>query len=273
MFAVSHGLRLQGKRGSGTGMNEPRVPNIFNPQRRAARVKRALKRQRRPEAARYLLDDMAEDMLERLAFVRHTPTRALVLGDVNGMLTSELRRMGAEILDGTEFDLEQPWPIAGCDFIAVLGVFDAINDLPGALIHLRQALAPGGLAIASFIGGASLATLRAAMMAAEPERPAARIHPMVDHRAAPQLLGRAGWKDPVVDTHTLKVRYSSLGTLVDDLRDQGLGNALARPTPALGKAARKLAEAAFAARADLSGKVTESFEIITLTGRRSLAGT
>lgn len=153
------------------------------------------------------------------------------------------------------------------------GLLDAVNDLPGALIHLRAALAPGGLVIAHFIGGQSLPALRAAMLAAEPDRPAARLHPLVDPRAAPALLQRAGWKDPVVDTHALAVRYSALDRLVADLRDSGLGNALAKPAAPLGKAALIRARAAFAARADADGKTPETFEIVTLTGRRSLAGT
>jgi hypothetical protein len=254
-------------------MNQPRVPTIFSTRRRIHRIERARRRQCAPNAARYILDDMAEDICERLAFVRHAPRRALVLGDCTGTLTASLRREGCEVITYDTFDLEQPWPITDCDFIAVLGILDAVNDLPGCLIHLRQALARGGLAIASFIGGTSLASLRAAMLAAEPDRPAARMHPLVDHRAAPQLLQRAGWKDPVVDRHTLAVRYPSLVTLVGDLRDQGLSNALARPAPPLGKAAHARAKAAFALGADYSGKVTESFEIITLTGRRSLLGT
>jgi hypothetical protein len=61
--------------------------------------------------------------------------------------------------------------------------------------------------------------------------------------------------------------------LIGDLRDQGLGNALAKPALPLGKAALARARTAFAARAEADGKVTEPFEIITLTGRRSLAGT
>jgi hypothetical protein len=96
---------------------------------------------------------------------------------------------------------------------------------------------------------------------------------LVDPRAAPALLQRAGWKDPVVDTHHLTVRYSSLERLIADLRDQGLGNALAKPAAPLGKASLARARAAFSAQADADGKVSESFEIVTLTGRRSLAGT
>jgi hypothetical protein len=69
------------------------------------------------------------------------------------------------------------------------------------------------------------------------------------------------------------VRYSALGRLVDDLRDQALGNALAKPAAPLGKASLAHARAAFAARSDADGKTPETFEIVTLTGRRSLAGT
>ena len=170
-------------------------------------------------------------------------------------------------------DLEAPFPLGGHHLIVVIGLLDAVNDLPGALIHLRAALAPGGLVMAHFIGGQSLPALRAAMFAAEPERPAARLHPLVDPRAAPALLQRAGWKDPVVDTHILTVRYAGLDRLVADVRDSGLGNALARPAAPLDKSALARARAAFAARAEPDGKVTETFEIITLTGRRSLAGT
>ncbi|ODS59731.1 MAG: hypothetical protein ABS48_01750 [Erythrobacter sp. SCN 68-10] len=254
-------------------MNEPRVPTIFSRARRERRLARARRRQFAPGAARYILDDIAEDMIERLAFLRHAPQRALVLGDLGGTLAAALAAQACEVVADPGFDPEQPWPVGDCDFIAVIGLLDAVNDLPGALIHLRGALAPNGLAIASFVGGASLGALRAAMLAAEPERPAARMHPLVDHRAAPGLLQRAGWKDPVVDTHTLSVRYSALGTLIGDLRDQGLGSALADPPPALDKAARARAEAAFALGAETDGKVTERFEIVTLTGRRSLRGT
>lgn len=251
----------------------PAIPTIFSPRRRALRLARARARAVRPDAARFLVEDMIEDSLERLAFLRHAPARALVLGDATGALAGALRGQGAEVAAPEDLDLEAPHPAGGHDLIVVLGLLDAVNDLPGALIHLRAAMAPGGLVMAHFIGGQSLPALRAAMLAAEPERPAARIHPLVDPRAAPALLQRAGWKDPVVDTHALTVRYSSLDRLVADLRDQGLGNALAKPAAPLGKAALERACAAFASRADADGKVPETFEIVTLTGRRSLAGT
>lgn len=255
-------------------MTTPPVPMIFAERRRIARLARAAVRQRlAPGAARFLLDDIAEDLAERLRFVRHVPRRALLIGPCPGALMAHLAEAAAEVTLAERVDPALPLAGAPYDFIGIIGQLDAINDLPGALIQMRAALVPGGLAIASFIGGQSLPTLRAAMLAAEPDRPAARLHPLIDPRAAPQLLQRAGWKDPVVDSRTLEVRYGSFYRLIADLRDQGLGNALARPAAPLGKAALARSRTAFAARADADGKTSEQFEIVTLTGRRSLAGT
>lgn len=229
-----------------------------------------------PDRASFVADDMIEDAIERLAFLRLEPAKALVIGDRSSLLAKQLERTGCTTIEAdivnhagrAAIDMETPFPHTGYDFVAVIGLLDAVNDLPGALIHIRNALAPGGLAIASFVGGASLTKLRTAMFAADADRPAARIHPMVDPRAAPQLLQRAGWRDPVVDTHTLTVRYSSLDRLVGDLREQALSSALADSGAAIGKAARERARAAFLDQADDDGKVSESFEIITLTGRK-----
>ena len=50
--------------------------------------------------------------------------------------------------------------------------------------------------------------LRAVMLAADGERPAARMHPMVDVRSGAQLLQRCGYADPVANTRGLDVRLS-----------------------------------------------------------------
>jgi hypothetical protein len=72
----------------------------------------------------------------------------------------------------------------------------------------------------------------------------------------------------VVDSHALTVRYSQLGALVADLRAQGLANQLSDPGPPLGRAALARARNAFAAKADSEGRVTEAFELLTLSGWR-----
>jgi hypothetical protein len=244
-------------------------PIVFTPARRLAARRRMLALQRRPDAPRYLIEDMIEDVQDRLGFVRVEPRRALVIGDWTLGLAGSL---AAEILEpAAGFDEERPLPApllsGGYDFIASLGTLDTVNDLPGALVHLRQALAPGGLMIASFIGAGSLPALRAAMMAADGNRPAPRMHPMVDVRAGAQLLQRAGFADPVADYRTLSVSFRSLAGLVADLRAQGLTSVLARGGPPLGRAALERAQAAFTAAGN-DGRTVERFEIVTLSGWR-----
>lgn len=240
-------------------------PMIFEPRRRLAARRRALTRQQAADAARYLLDDMVEDVIERLGFLRHEPSRALVIGDRTGALAAALTAQGCaveEVDPAWGFDEESPFPAQGYDLIASLGTLDTVNDLPGALIHLNRALAPGGLTLASLMGAGSLPALRATMLEADGDRPAPRLHPAVDVRAGGQLLQRAGWADPVVDSRTLEVRFSSLDRLVSDLRDQALGNVLSRHGAPLTRAARNRAARAFG-----NGTV-ERFEILTLSGWR-----
>lgn len=228
----------------------------------------------RPDAPRFLAEDMADDVLDRLAFLRHEPARALVVGDCHGQLAATLAARGSVVvradpapLSGEQgIDEEQPLPETGFDLIAHLGTLGTVNDLPGALLHIRRALAPGGLAIMSWCGAGSAASLRAIMTVVDGERPAARLHPQVDVRAGGDLLQRCGFAQPMSDSRTLDVRYRSLKRLVADLRAQGLGNCLARPGPPLGKAGLARAKAAFTGLADSEGRVTERFAILTLSG-------
>jgi SAM-dependent methyltransferase len=244
-------------------VNTPAPPQIFSPTRRLAARRRALTLQGRPGAANYLAADMAEDLLERLAFLRHEPKRVLLIGMVSDSLVANLTARGAAVTctePAAGFTEEQPFPEAGFDLIASFGTLDTVNDLPGALIHIRNALAPGGLAIASFVGAGSLPALRAAMLAADGERPAPRLHPAVDVRAGGQLLQRAGWADPVVDSRPLEVRFSSLASLLADLRAQALTNVLLQSGPPLKRQQYSIVKEQFETR------TVERFEILTLSG-------
>lgn len=240
-------------------------PRIFAPARRLAARRRMLALQARADAPRYLMTDMVDDVLDRLSFLRVAPARALVIGDWTGTLAMGLGPHTESVEPAHGFDEERPFGFGNFDFIASLGTLDTVNDLPGALIHLRAALAPGGLMIASFVGAGSLPWLRDTMLAADGDRPAPRIHPQVDVRAGGQLLQRAGFADPVIDSRPLEVRFGSLDRLVGDLRAQGLSNVLARPGPALDKPALARARTAFTAAGD-GGRTLETFEVLTLSG-------
>lgn len=248
-------------------------PKIFSDARRIAARRRMVRLQAAADAPHYIIDDMIDDVIERAGFLRFGFRRALQFGwwDYDGF--QKLMRIGAsgerctmESCDPYQgFNEEEPCGTGRYDLYLNLGTLDTVNDLPGAMLHIRNALAPGGLMIASFLGAGSLPVLRQAMLAADGDRPAARIHPQIDVRAGAQLLQRAGFADPVADSHTLEVRFGSLERLVADLRAQGLPNVLADPGPPLGKAALARAREAFAA-AGTDGKTTERFEIVTLTG-------
>jgi SAM-dependent methyltransferase len=254
-------------------------PTIFARERRLAARRRMLRLQHAPGAARFILEDMVEDVLERLAFLRREVRRALVLGDRHGQLAAALEACGAEVVradpapGATEQQLDEEAPYSpdilgtGFDLIVSLALLDTVNDLPGALVHMRRALAPGGLAIASILSAGSLPVLRQVMLSADAERPAARLHPMIDVRAGAQLLQRAGFADPVADSRSISVAYRSLERLVGDVRTQGLGNVLASPASPLGKVALARAQEAFARLADADGRVVERFELVTLSGR------
>ncbi|MDG5749393.1 methyltransferase [Qipengyuania sp. XHP0207] len=245
-------------------------PRIFSRERRIAGLRRARVRQSQRDAARYVLQDMVEDVLERLEFMRLSPGRALVVGDWTGTLALSLRGLGAPVEEADVATLDEEAPLLGgpYDLIVSLASLDRVNDLPGALLHLRGALDDGGILIASVVGAGSLPNLRRAMIASEPDRPAARMHPLIDNAAASALLQRALFRRQVVDGRSLSVSYASLDRLVSDLRDQGLGSSLASPAPPLGRTALERAREAFLQTANSKGRVVETFEVLTLTGWR-----
>lgn len=223
-----------------------------------------------PDATPFVLEAMAEDILDRIGFIRFEPRRVLVIGDWAGVLAPALAQGGATVIqrEPGDFAEEAPLEDAPFDLIVSLQVLDTVNDLPGALIHARHALSAGGLLMASFLGVGSLPALRSAMLAADGDRPAARIHPQIDTRAGASLLQRAGFTRQVADSNVIRASYRSLRHLVRDLRWQGLTSMLRSHAPSVTKAGLTRAEADFLKSTDDQGRVTEVFEIVTLTGWR-----
>jgi len=249
---------------------------------------RNLRRLRRDRAARdfgagdYLHRLVADELIERLDLVKRRFHRALDLGCASGYLAGRLRERGLEVIaadpgfafahaaGGVQCDEDRlPFADGAFDLIVSAGVLDGVNDLPGALILIRRALAPDGLFLCAFAGAGSLPRLRSAMLAADAAQGGAapRIHPQIDVRAAGDLLGRAGFALPVADGHGFDVRFSALAALVADLRAMGGTNLLAgRSRRPLGRTALAAAQSDFAAHADPDGKTSERFEIVYLSG-------
>ncbi|KAH9045451.1 S-adenosyl-L-methionine-dependent methyltransferase [Lactarius pseudohatsudake] len=104
-----------------------------------------------------------------------------------------------------------------------------VNDLPGVLVQIKEALRPDGVFIGAIFGGDTLFELRTALQLAEVEREGGispHISPMADPRDMSNLLSRAGFNLLTVDVDEVKIRYPSMWELLDDLRDMGENNAI-----------------------------------------------
>jgi SAM-dependent methyltransferase len=163
------------------------------------------------------------------------------------------------------------------DLVIALGGLHWVNDLPGTLVRIREALARDGLLLAAFPGGASLVELRGCLIEAEAElRGGAtpRVAPMVDLRDAAALLQRAGFASPVADLEPIDLAYRDPLRLLADLR-------AARETAALAPALRRPLGRAVLARAielyrerhrRADGSHPATLELIVLTGFGGPAG-
>jgi SAM-dependent methyltransferase len=257
---------------------------------------RAAVRAHRARAARhgadgdFLFDEVAARLLDRLDDVRRPFARALDLGCRRGGLGARLTTRTTE--GGTvvqcDLALEMACLARDANGLATVaadeealpfapGTFDLIvsnlalhwtNDLPGALVQVRRALAPDGLFLAALFGVGTLAELRGALMAAELEAEGGvgpRVSPFAEVRDGGDLLARAGFALPVADLDTVRVSFESALHLMRDLRRMGEANAVAERRKGFSRR-RTLMDAAARYPVDTDGRVTATFEIVFLAG-------
>lgn len=146
-----------------------------------------------------------------------------------------------------------------------------VNDLPGALLQIRQALKPDGFFLAALFGGETLKELRDSLTVAESEVSGGlspRVSPFVDVRDAGALLSRAGFSMPVVDSEIITVTYDHPLKLMGDLRGMGESNAVAERIKHFTR--RELLVAAMEhyldTYADDLGRIPATFQIVWLAG-------
>lgn len=232
--------------------------------------------------SRWLLALMADEIAERLGLIEHSAKRRLILGPgarelVGRMVPSATLQLVADPSwsaahgqGGIQCDEDRlPFADASFDLIVAAGGLDSVNDLPGALLLIRKALAPGGLFLGMMVGSGSLPLLRSATRQAQPAMQAvSRCHPQIDVQAAGDLLSRAGFARPVADNQLINARYADLFRLIADLRANALSNCLSAR-----KALRRdeLARMALNFRSAGEEKVKESFSLLVLTGWASQA--
>ena len=258
---------------------------VFDRALLAARRDRAAAGARRHD---FLLHQVADDIVERLAVVRRTFATALVLGAHHGVVGQRLRASGAT---GMVIEMESaPRLLAACHRPRVLadeellpfrdGALDLVvapltlqlaNDVPGVLAQVRRALRPDGLFLAAMLGGRTLNELRAAFLAAEAEvegGASPRVAPFADVRDAGALLQRAGFALPVADADALVATYATPLDLMAEIRGMGGANVLVarRRTPLRRATLLRVLEVYAERFATPDGRVTATFEIVSLSG-------
>ncbi|KAK2465958.1 hypothetical protein APHAL10511_001599 [Amanita phalloides] len=201
----------------------------------------------------YVRDEAAERLLDRFMDIKRQFNTILDLGSGPGHFTKllELNKVRKSIMIDSSITLHRD-PDSHfqvnverihADEESLLQVIDHnsqeaiisclslhwINDLPGILVQIKDALKPDGLFLGAMFGGDTLFELRSSLQLAEVERQGGispHVSPMTDTRDVSNLLGRAGFTLLTVDTDEIKVAYPSMWELVEDLKDMGESNAV-----------------------------------------------
>lgn len=234
--------------------------------------------------ADFLLRAAVDELAARLSAVQREFPDALDIGSVSPTLAEAIARPGrrvARIVADPAFGAgpdvsagdEESLSLApqSVDLVVSALSLQWVNDLPGALVAMRRALRPDGLLLACMIGGTSLSELRASFMAAEEEMEGGvspRVAPFVEVRTLGNLMQRAGFALPVVDSEEIVVRYDSMFGLTADLRAMGATNALVnRSRRPLRRTTLMRAAQIYAERfSDADGRARATFDIVWMSG-------
>jgi len=244
------------------------APALFDRALLQARRRRASKQ----GEARFLLDRVAEDMVDRLAAVKREFSSAADIWTPGEGLAS-YARFESFIRIAAEDSPQEILPLApeSLDLAVSALAFQFVNDLPGVLAQIRRALKPDGLLLAAMTGGDTLTELRQSFAAAEAECEGGvspRVAPFADLRDVGSLLQRAGLALPVTDVDRVAVRYDSAFALMADLRRMGATNILLerRRMPTRRATMLRMAEIYGERFADPDGRIRATFDVIWLSG-------
>ncbi len=249
---------------------------------------RALRRQRDRHAAAmaadpFLLDEIADRLVDRLGDIKREFDRILDLGGRHGPLARRFGEAQIVVADPSQrlcamadrpavvTELEAlPFAEASFDAVVSAGSLHHVNDLPGLLAQLRRCLRPDGLLLIAFPGGDTLIELRRALLQAELELTGGaspRVSPFADVRDLGALLQRAGFALPVVDLDRVTLTYGDPLALLRDLRRGGEANALAeRPRRPLRRDVLMRALELYARNdADARGRINVTVDLLFAT--------
>ncbi len=225
----------------------------------------------------FLHDWAASQILDRLTFVKRDFETTLQIGNRANDITppaSLFFKTGTNAAQNTSAVCDEDFlPFAPhiLDLVVSALELHMVDDLPGCLLQIKQALKPDGLFLAAMLGGETLFELRDCLMQAETEISGGihpRVFPFADKPQMGGLMQRAGFSLPVVDSDIVTVTYENMFALMHDLRHMGEGNGLsARKKSFTPKSVFMRAAALYAQKyGEPDGRIRASFEVIFLTG-------
>lgn len=264
------------------------MPHIFN--RNLVKIHKNRFAARAHDVSDFLHDTAAERLIERLdgfvqpdtcILVHHSrcgavaktllktaPNLTVIEGDIAFGCVQRFGHIGQSVVMDNE---QLPVREASMDgTVSCLGLH-TVNDVPIALRNYHQTLKAGGFFVGSLLGGRTLQELRNSIAHAASEKGlpmTPRVAPMIDTKTAGQLLAHAGFIEPVADAEHIEVEYSSAFDLLFDLHHMAEGNVLVEQHQGL-TTARQLqliVDSYHHLYGDAHGKITASFDIISLTG-------
>ncbi|EPQ58979.1 S-adenosyl-L-methionine-dependent methyltransferase [Gloeophyllum trabeum ATCC 11539] len=281
----------------------PSGPNTVGPYQVFDRHAKVLQRDRsatrdggaRSRTTDYVRDEVADRMIERLLDIKRKFNTILDLGSGPGhfskLLDAEVTNK-AVLLESSEkllhrdpdSEFEVEVERIHADEERLLDVVEPnsqeaivsclslhwINDLPGVLVQIKEALKPDGVFIGAMFGGDTLFELRTSLQLAELEREGGispHVSPMTDTRDVSNLLGRAGFTLLTVDIDEVRVAYPSMFELMEDLQDMGESNAIVGRRNFIHRDTLAAASAIYKAlHGNEDGSVPATFQIIWMIG-------
>ncbi|CAO3655194.1 unnamed protein product [Mucor fragilis] len=289
----------------------PQAFHVFNREAKKLQKDRAAMNVQESRTVDYLKDEIAARVADRLLdisrdfdtvvdlgsgcghIVKHATKdmmKKLIMCDMSEKSLNRDKDVPYEVEVERQVVDEEHLPFAENSLDAVVSSLSLnwVNDLPGALIQIKNSLKPDGVFIGAMFGGDTLFELRTSLQLAEVERkwyftPYITYGwyvcvffkqedgiidvSLVDSSDMSRMLTRAGFTLTTVDVDEIQVNYPSAFELMQDLRAMGESNSVLSRRPFLKRDTLMAAASIYQElHGNPDGSIPATFSIIYLIG-------
>jgi NADH dehydrogenase [ubiquinone] 1 alpha subcomplex assembly factor 5 len=184
-------------------------------------------------AAIFLAQEIETVLWQRVGQLNRSLSSVLVLGCPTGYLAEQVTHLIPNVIYSDENRETLPFQDNAFDLVIDGFGLHWVNDLPKAFVEVQRVLRPQGAFLAGFLGEHTLHELRQVLIKTDLSffsGAYARVSPFLKLQTLSELLMAIGFQNPVVDHEEIEAHYSSLFSLIDDLRNMGETNCLNRPS-------------------------------------------